>query len=177
MSTTTQKSTPKTAEEAHLGGFWPTYKPDQGRIARLFAFWSVGLLAIYGAYRFAPWLRGKEWGWLKTDVPGANNWFDINLLGQGERLPILGFQLTYANMLVFAMLLAFLWWWHRFLTQPSRAELLIDTEAEMNKVTWPTWPETWNSTLVVIGTVVFFMAFLAAADWLLARIVNFLIFS
>ncbi|MBL8899548.1 MAG: preprotein translocase subunit SecE [Planctomycetes bacterium] len=47
----------------------------------------------------------------------------------------------------------------------------------MNKVTWPTWPETWNSTLVVIGTVVFFMLFLAAADWLLARVVNFLIFN
>ena len=157
-------------------GFWQSYKPDQGRYARMFTFWSIGFLMLYGATRLAPWLRGKDWNFIKVDGY-ANNWFDVNLLGEGGRIPILGFQPTYANLIATGLLLAFLYWYYRFLNKPKRADLLIETESEMRKVTWPTWPETWNSTLVVIGTVLFFMVFLAAADWVEATVLNFLLFS
>ena len=161
-------------EGATKGGFLPSYKPDQGRYARMFGFWVIAFLAIYGATRFAPWLRGKDWGFAKVDSPYANNWFDLNLLGPGGRLPIIGFYPTYANLIVSAILLVFLYWWLRFLNRPRQADLLIDTEMELRKVTWPTWPETWNSTLVVISTVIVLMLFLMLADWFFGQVVRVL---
>ena len=49
------------------------------------------------------------------------------------------------------------------------ADLLIETESELRKVTWPTVPEAVRSSIVVIACVLFLMAFLAGADWLLGR--------
>ena len=155
-------------------GLWPSYKSDQGRYARMFAFWSIGILMIYGASVLAPWLRGKE---NLFPVEGGTNWFSQNLLGRPDgRVPIIGFYLYYANLLVLGLVLLFLWWWHRFLTKPNRADLLIDTESELKKVTWPSWPETWSSTMVVIGTVIFLLVFLAIADWALGSVARFLLF-
>jgi preprotein translocase SecE subunit len=39
----------------------------------------------------------------------------------------------------------------------------------MRKVTWPTFAEALNSSVVVIVCVVFLMAFLAGADWVLGQ--------
>ena len=161
----------------YRGGLWPSYKPEQGRYARMFAFWTVSILIIYGGIVLAPWLRGKDWGWLQVDSSYANNWFDLNLLGRADgRVPILGFYTTHANLIVTGLVLLFLWWWHRFLTRPKYADLLIDTETELKKVTWPTWPETWNSTMVVIGTVVVLLISLAVIDTALGWVVGKLLF-
>ena len=47
--------------------------------------------------------------------------------------------------------------------------MLIETESELRKVTWPTMPEAVRSSVVVIACVLFLMAFLASADWVLGR--------
>jgi preprotein translocase SecE subunit len=51
--------------------------------------------------------------------------------------------------LVFLVLasLAFYWWVNR----PSIADRLIDMEGELRKVSWPSFPDAWQSTLVVSG--------------------------
>jgi len=36
------------------------------------------------------------------------------------------------------------------LNRPKSVDLLIETEQEMKKVTWPTLPEVWNATVVVV---------------------------
>jgi len=38
---------------------------------------------------------------------------------------------------------------HWVLNKPRTVDLLIETETEMRKVSWPTLPEVWNATLVV----------------------------
>jgi preprotein translocase SecE subunit len=43
-----------------------------------------------------------------------------------------------------------IWWW-RFLNREKWAELLIDMETELRKVSWPTLSDAWQSTLVVTG--------------------------
>ena len=48
--------------------------------------------------------------------------------------------------------------------------LLIETEQELRKVTWPTIDEAVDSSLVVAGTVMFLMTFMAGADWFLGRL-------
>ena len=72
-------------------------------------------------------------------------------------------------LIVTVVLAGGLWLLYRFLEQPRQADLLIETESELNKVTWPTMPEAVNSSLVVLGTVIFLMVFLAGADWILGR--------
>jgi preprotein translocase SecE subunit len=47
--------------------------------------------------------------------------------------------------------------------------------AELKKVTWPTRQETINLTVAVIGMTVFLAAFLGVIDFLLEKLVAFLI--
>jgi preprotein translocase SecE subunit len=63
----------------------------------------------------------------------------------------------------------------RYLQRPKTADLLIETEAEMKKVTWPTLQEVVNAAIVVVVCVVFIGAFLALADWLLGRVMRYFI--
>ena len=37
------------------------------------------------------------------------------------------------------------------LNKPESVDLMIETEQEMKKVSWPTLPEVWNATLVVVA--------------------------
>lgn len=50
-----------------------------------------------------------------------------------------------------------LWAAFRLVNVPQFADFLIAVEAEMNKVSWPTWPELFRASIVVIF-VIFSMA-------------------
>jgi len=54
---------------------------------------------------------------------------------------------TIASLLLVG--LVFFWW--RFLNREKWADLLIDMETELRKVSWPSFPDAWQSTLVVSG--------------------------
>lgn len=56
---------------------------------------------------------------------------------------------------------------YRWLNRPKVADMLIDTEAELRKVTWPSAKETWAGTIAVAVTVVVLLAFLLTADTVL----------
>ncbi|MGE3315673.1 MAG: preprotein translocase subunit SecE [Planctomycetaceae bacterium] len=51
--------------------------------------------------------------------------------------------------LVFA---AAAWGAFRAVNYPRFADFLISVQAEMDKVSWSTWPELWRATAVVVGT-------------------------
>jgi len=133
------------------------YKQDQGRYARLAAFWSLAILAFYGCWQFKVEVL-QRWKALKDPL------FDSM-----RKVPILGLDLNLALLITVAVLCLALWALHRWEQKPKVADLLIDTETELRKVTWPTMPEAVNSYVVVIVCVLFLMAFLAGADWVLGR--------
>jgi preprotein translocase SecE subunit len=138
------------------------YKKDQGRLARLVTFWVLGLLVFYGCYSFHNEVLLRLWkGPLGTP-----------LVSGMKRIPILGLDLNGAMLITLAMLGALLWLLYRWEQKPKVADLLIETESEMRKVTWPTFPEAVNSSIVVIMTVAFLMAFLAGADWFLGQLAS-----
>ena len=56
---------------------------------------------------------------------------------------------------------------HRVLNKPKCADMLIETEAELRKVTWPSMSETWAGALAVAVTVVLLLAFLTLSDHVL----------
>jgi preprotein translocase subunit SecE len=47
-----------------------------------------------------------------------------------------------------------------------------ELQAEMRRVTWPTWKQVRATTAVVIATVFAFAAYFAAVDYALGRTIN-----
>lgn len=140
------------------------YKPEQGRIVRQAAFWTLLFIAAYGAYR----LRLTLDGWDSLSQP-----FEA----MGGELPILGWTLN-ASLLIALGVFVGTWvglaW---FLNRPKSADMLIETEGELKKVTWPTFTEAMDSTIVVIFVVLVLLAFVMAADWVLGNAVDYLLFK
>ena len=59
------------------------------------------------------------------------------------------------------------------MNRPRTVDLLVDTEAEMKRVSWPSRQEAWNSSIIVVITVLVMMALLFFYDFILTRIMNF----
>jgi len=137
------------------------YKKDQGRMVRMAVFWSIAVLLYYGCASLRQELAGSFGK--KLDQP---------LLAAFPKLPVLGTQLTGALAISLVVFGVAVWLTYRFLERPKYADMLIETEIEMRKVVWPTPKEVFNSSLVVVVCVLFLMAFLAGADWLLARVIQ-----
>lgn len=130
------------------------YRKDQGRMARLTAFWSLAILIFYGCTSLHTYLP-RFWGAL-----GKPLW-------TGARVPVVGLDISGALILTVIVLGASIYLLHRWQTKPANADLLIETESELRKVTWPTFDEALKSSIVVIICVIFLMGFLALADFVL----------
>jgi preprotein translocase SecE subunit len=135
------------------------YKKDQGRMARMAAFWSLAALIFYGCTSLRAELAGRWSGALGRP-----------LIASVPELPVLGVQLSAAFLIATLLFVGAIWLLYRQVEKPKNADLLIETEAELRKVTWPTGKEVIGSSTVVILSVLFLMAFLAGADVVLARI-------
>jgi preprotein translocase SecE subunit len=93
----------------------------------------------------------------------------------GVRLPVVGVDLTPAfvvSMLILGIGVIVV---HRWLRRPRIADLLIETEAELLKVTWPKGSEVWNASMVVLVSVVLLGLYLAGVDIFLFRLMRALI--
>jgi preprotein translocase SecE subunit len=136
------------------------YRDDQGRLARMAAFWTITLLLLFGCnFLFEQLLA---FGSLQDPIAGY-------------RIPIVSVDLSPAFLIssvVFLIGLAFIFRWQQ---KPKVADLLIDTEAELKKVTWPTMDEVINSSIIVVIFVLFLGAYLAGADYLLSRVMRYII--
>jgi preprotein translocase SecE subunit len=139
------------------------YKSDQGRMARMGAFWTLALLYLYGCMA----LKQTLFSFIEALREPVAAGF--------PKLPILGWHLNGAFLISMVLFLGgfyLLWAWHQ---TPKVADLLIETESELQKVTWAKWPEVVNTSLVVIGFVLFLMVFLAGSDAVLARVFNYIL--
>jgi preprotein translocase subunit SecE len=52
---------------------------------------------------------------------------------------------------------------------------LRETRAELSKVTWPSWPDARNLTIIVLITVIISSAVLGTFDYLFAELFSFII--
>jgi preprotein translocase SecE subunit len=156
MPTVSDKDSKTT--EATGGPPEKSHKSDQGRLARLAVFWALAILLFYGCVSLYRTLSPAFGGSLATPFAPSM-----------KTIPVLGLPLNPA-MLITAVVFGAAWYGlYRWQQTPKVANLLIETETELRKVTWPTVPEAVNSSIVVIVVVLFLMGFLAGADWLLGR--------
>jgi preprotein translocase SecE subunit len=134
------------------------YKPQQGRIARTTAFWSSVMLLLYACYTLHTELSGRA-----PDLAEA--------LG-GIVIPIVSVKLSISFLLSALIFVAGFVGLSIWLNRPKSADLLIETESELKKVTWPTMQDATNSSLVVIATVVFLMVYMGLCDRVLGSVIG-----
>jgi preprotein translocase subunit SecE len=142
------------------------YKADQGRYVRLAALWSLVALWFYGCYRLWETLMDLRWSWA---APLRTRWVD--------ELPIVEWPLTPAAVIAAVVFLAGAAGIQMFLNRPKVADLLIETEAELRKVTWPSFRDTASASLVVLFTVAILFVLLAVFDFVVGRLIDFLLYS
>jgi preprotein translocase SecE subunit len=170
MTITPEKKEPGKVESAPLPtpllegqaprGLFASYKEDQGRHVRMAAFWSVVFFLAYGC-RFMHGLMVQSPS-LRRPV-------------RGIRIPVVGVDLSPAFLVSMLVFCAGLFLVHRWQQRPKVAELLIDTEAELKRVSWPKGEEVWNASIVVILSVIILGVLLAVADIFLFRMMRALI--
>lgn len=125
------------------------YRPDEGVIARGTAFWSLAGFAFLAARRFFLWSQRFEW-------------VEKDLLGQ--LVPVLRIPLTPGFLIALGLFGGFAWGIWRLMNVPKLADLLVETELEMKKVTWPSFDDARKASLVVIACVAILVAYLWLAD-------------
>lgn len=133
-----------------------SYRKDQGRYARMLAFWALVLLVTYGCF---------HGGGLATLV---DQWMGESNSTLIDPFPLLGILKT-STCITVGVLVVATFAIHALLARPKVADALIDTEGEMQKVTWPTWAEAWQGTVAVTVMVIVLFLFLTAADALLIK--------
>lgn len=125
-------------------------------MVRMAAFWSCTLLALFGCTS------------LHTTL--VANFESMEGAIAGIVIPIVSVQVSGAFLISTTLFAVIVYVIHRWQQTPKTAELLIETEAELKKVTWPSVDEVMNSSIVVIIFVITLMGFLAGADWVLGRV-------
>jgi preprotein translocase SecE subunit len=138
------------------------YKPGEGGIARATAFWSLAGFAYLAARRFYLWSQRFELS-------------EKDLLG--VEIPVLAFPLTPGFLAALVLFFAGAWGIVRLLNAPKVADLLIDTELEMKKVTWPSFDEARKASFVVIACVLVMFLFLTLTDFGLEKLFFQLIYG
>lgn len=138
-----------------------SYRKNDGRYARMFAFWALFLLVAYGCF---------HGGGLETVVARWMGESNPTLISQ---FPLLG-QLRGSTCVALGVLAVLGFVIHALLNRPRLADALIDTENEMVRVTWPTWGETWQGTMAVTAMVAVLFVFLTVVDLGLVMAMNLL---
>jgi preprotein translocase SecE subunit len=126
------------------------HRPGEGVYARGTALWCLVGFAFLAGRRFYYWSQG--WN---------ANWPHRALVSE---IPVVGMPLTPSLLMgVGVFLLACLGAW-KLVAAPKISDILIDTELEMKKVTWPSFDESRKASFVVIFCVVVMVAFLTVSD-------------
>lgn len=133
-------------------------RPEQGRYVRMSTFWAIAFLWAYGCYRLSETLSDLRFGWasfLRQPIVGE--------------LPLLETPLTTASLLSILVFFAGIAALQMFLNTPKIADTLIETESELRKVTWPTFKDTINASLIVLACVIVLFGLLGVYDALIGK--------
>ena len=142
--------------------FFKVYKPGQAKLSRTAVLLSGEALLLWGARSLV-----LELPQLWTDAGMAIN---VNYLdapvADAWRLDIVLFEspVSIALLLGLAVVIGVSLWWFRFLNTEKWADMLIEMEAELRKVSWPTLSDAWLSTLVVTAFTVILVALMVVYD-------------
>lgn len=130
-----------------------TYTEDQGRLTRLFAYWAMVGMVFFGC----TFLYQQLYQFVEALRPALG----------GQQIPLTSYDLNGARVISFVVFVIGAVSVHRYMQREKVVETLVDTETELKKVTWPTFNETINSSLVVVAFVVLLTGYLWLSDQVL----------
>jgi preprotein translocase SecE subunit len=146
--------TEETPTPPKAAGNLALYKPGQAKTARWTAYLLGTLLIALGALS------------LYATINEPGHWVIR------ENLPVIG-TLSWFKVIAVVVGILGVWGLHLVLNRPATVDLLIDTEQELRKVSWPSRLEVKNATLVV-ALVTFVMGFILYwADEILQKLFRF----
>ena len=131
------------------------YKNGEGKMTRRVAFYSLLILSVWGFRDLSGTI--SRWEWARVTL--------LNL-----ELPYYEQAVTVGVLLCLALNVAFAFWTFKYLNGQKPATVLIDTETELKKVSWPTWDDARHSTVIVLIFVAVCAAYLTAVEYALATI-------
>ena len=140
------------------------YNSDDGRNARQIAFWFGEAVVAFGCSA----LSGLFDRWVSLRGP---------LMESMPTVPVFGVVLSGSFLLALLAFFVLSFVWVRFLAKDRIAQHLIEVEAEINKVTWPSFKEASNSSVVVLVTVVILMGFLALIDFVFGQVFDVILWN
>ena len=137
------------------------YKKDEAKTTRRVAFVSLLIVVIWGARELGRWL---------TDLHSS---LKTPLLFKDLNLPYYEVPLNLGVVISLVVLVGVSLWLYRFLNAERMGGLLVETETEMRKVSWPTWEDTKQSTTIVLVFVVAVAVYLTTIEVALRRVFDF----
>ena len=126
------------------------YKKGQGKILRYFAIGSLLALELYGCWRLYYFL--ERWEFMNT--------FPVSFKVPLSEDLMFTWRLVVASLAFLGMAVTT----YLIVNMMKAVNLLIDTETEVKKVTWPSWSEAVNSSIVVIVFVIILSLFITVLD-------------
>jgi preprotein translocase SecE subunit len=127
------------------------HKKGQGTAARATAYAISAGLVVFGAYRFFATFNQRDAQVFAKDVP---------LVGDVTIWKVVAIALGVAGLVAV----------HLVLNRPKPVDAMIETEQELRKVSWPTLPEVWNATLVVVLVTAVLAGIMYGFDLVLLRL-------
>ncbi len=126
-------------------------KKGQGTWARVTAYVLGGILVVLGAFA------------LYGTINRPNEFVIV------DDLPLIG-ALSGYKVIAAVVGLAGLLGLHLVLNRPNSVDLMIETEQEMRRVSWPTSKEVWNATIVVSFVSLLLAVAMSSFDWILRKL-------
>ncbi|MCE9636163.1 MAG: preprotein translocase subunit SecE [Planctomycetes bacterium] len=149
------------------------HKPGQAKLTRTITFLAGLFLVVWGcrsALIELPsfWRRlGDSWNEILLDAKPTEAWTADLVLIESKFSP----ALTMAAVL---LVLATLWvFW--ILNRPKVADSLVDMESELQKVSWPSFSDAWQSTLVVSGFTALIVGLVFGYDLVIKGIIELIV--
>lgn len=139
------------------------YKRTQGKITRQVTFAVLVVVIGLGLARLSSILKSSSIAENWANWFGQYAWLaPFQWLAKGCALVSATgpFYLWFPGLL----LLLAAWACYRLVNVPSFADFLIAVEAEMNKVSWPTKPELYRASMVVLVVIVVLAAMMSLFD-------------
>lgn len=126
------------------------YRPEEGTKVRGTMTFFIGAIVFYGIYSLYYWLAG---GWWSQKIPGLED-----ALGTE-------FSLDYRLLIVLPIFIAGVVGLYYLYNHKRWADFLVETEAEIKKVSWAGRRQVINESMVVVATVLVLSIYIFSVDF------------